>query len=157
MRAHGCQAVMFHSFGPNLAVRSLRSANLPGARAAKLARYTECSVSTVTDSLAERWGSEVTWCTWQPLIIHPLWTHLAQHTTSIYVQSLHCVCLLDVPAHAALPGAGAARGGRRGLVGPAVIRTLQVPDHLRAATHDRAVTTTVATTQEGNTVSDRLW
>lgn len=49
-----------------------------------------------------------------------------------------CVCVLDVPAHAALPGAGAARGGRRGLVGPAVIRTLQVPDHLRAATHDQS-------------------
>lgn len=54
MRAHGCQAVMFHSFGPNLPVRSLRSVNLPGARAEELARYTEYNMSTVTDSLAER-------------------------------------------------------------------------------------------------------
>ena len=35
-----------------------------------------------------------------------------------------------VPAHAALPGARAAGGGGRGLVGPAEVRALQVSDHL---------------------------
>lgn len=41
----------FHSFGPNLAVRSLRTANLPEARAEKLARYGMYDMSTVPGSL----------------------------------------------------------------------------------------------------------
>lgn len=44
-----------------------------------------------------------------------------------------CVCVCDwgVPAHAALPGTSAAGGGRRGLVGPAIVGAFQVPDHLQ--------------------------
>lgn len=45
-----------------------------------------------------------------------------------------CVCVGLVPAHAALPGASAAGGGRRGLVGPAIVRPFQVPYHLRHKT-----------------------
>lgn len=41
------------------------------------------------------------------------------------------MCLEASPAHAALPGAGAAGGGGGGLVGPAVVGALQVPDHLQ--------------------------
>ncbi len=46
MEAHRCQAEMFHSYEPNLAVRSLRAANLPGAKAEKLASYAMFCMST---------------------------------------------------------------------------------------------------------------
>lgn len=50
--AHGCQTVMFHSFRPKLVVRSLRTVNLPGARAETLAGYAMyCMLLTVTNSL----------------------------------------------------------------------------------------------------------
>ena len=37
----------------------------------------------------------------------------------------------DIPAHAAFPWASAAGGGGRGLVGPAIVGALQVPNHLQ--------------------------
>lgn len=50
------------------------------------------------------------------------------------------MCSYDVPAHAALPGAGAAWGGRRGLIGPAVVRAFQVANDLWKANKEMVIT-----------------
>lgn len=53
---------------------------------------------------------------------------------------INIMCLELLPAHAALPGAGAAGGGRRRLVGPAVVWALQVPDHLQRHINHMVIT-----------------
>lgn len=61
-----------------------------------------------------------------------------------------------VPAHAALPGGGAAGGGRGGLVGPAIIGAFQVPDHLQQSIRKRWCHGSVAWNRRGPALCSKV-